>query len=250
MLNNSRSNIFARGRDGVDSGDLHGNVAAALSKLSSGGVNALGGEGNQNANLAAHVDVRAHSVGLERSEASELGVLAHHMDAVGDNSLDGLAVNLGSLQGVEIGRLVGNSSASDFLSVSLELLVHAHEVGLAVELDESARLAVLGNQGHNGALVGGAAGLLGNSGKATGAQNVNSAVHVAVGLSEGLLALHHACAGHFAQFLDHGSGDVCHLCGSFLKFSLGKTGPASLFRNRARPLRIGRKHWTFDVCVN
>ena len=108
---------------------------------------------------------------------------------------------------------------------------------------------------HDGALVGGAAGLLGNGGKATGAQNVDGAVHVAVGLDEGLLALHHAGAGHFAEFLDHGSGDVCHrlrfLSPAELRAASRETGPASLVRGTG-PDRL-RKGWSesdsrlFDV---
>ena len=41
-------------------------------------------------------------------------------------------------------------------------------------------------------------------------RDVHRLVHVALGLHERLLALHHAGAGHFAQFLDHGSSDVSH----------------------------------------
>lgn len=62
----------------------------------------------------------------------------------------------------------------------------------------------------HGAFVGGTAGLLGNSGKTAGAQNVDCLVHVAVSLDEGLLALHHAGAGHFTELLDHSSGNVSH----------------------------------------
>ena len=132
------------------------------------------------------------------------------MDAVGNDGLDGLAVNLGSLERVHVGRLGGEGSLGDLLGVSLELLVHANEVGLAVELDDSAGGCVLGNESHNGAFIGGTAGLLSNSGKTAGAQNVDGLVHIAVGLDEGLLALHHAGAGHFAEFLDHSSGNVSH----------------------------------------
>ena len=98
--------------------------------------------------LPPHVDVgatrrRASSV----AKRDELDVLAQRVD--GSRSTTASTVSpsvVGGLQGVEVGRLVGKQRRlSDLLGVSLELVVHAHEVGLAVELDESARRAVLGN---------------------------------------------------------------------------------------------------------
>ena len=54
----------------------------------------------------------------------------------------------------------------------------------------------------------GTAGLLGDGGQAAGAQHVDGGVQVAFGLDERLLALHHAGAGHLAELLDQGSGDL------------------------------------------
>ncbi len=71
-------------------------------------------------------------------------------------------------------------------------------------------MAALGDESQNGALVGGTAGLLGNSGKTAGAQDVYSLLELALGLYEGLLAFHHASAGHLAEFLDESCGDFCH----------------------------------------
>ena len=169
------------------------------------------------------MDVGSDGVGLDNGEAAQLGVFAHHVDSVGDDSLDGLAVNFGSLEGIQVSRLAGQRSTSDLLSVSLELLVHGHEVGLAVELDKRASLAVLGDERHDGAFVGGTASLLGDSGKTAGAQDVDGLLQFAFGLHERLLALHHASAGHFTEFLHESGSNLSHV----LPFSGRAAGPCA-----------------------
>ena len=60
------------------------------------------------------------------------------------------------------------------------------------------------------AFGGDAAGLLGGLRQALLAQPVDRRLHVAVGLAERGLAIHHARAGRVAQLFDHLCGDVCH----------------------------------------
>ena len=55
-----------------------------------------------------------------------------------------------------------------------------------------------------------AAGFLGGLRQALLAQPILRRLHVAVGLGERALAIHHAGAGQLAQFLDHLGGDICH----------------------------------------
>ena len=90
----------------------------------------------------------------------------------------------------------------DVLEQLLEVLGAGHEVGLAVELDEHADLAAGVDVGSDGALVGGAAGLLGGRGHAALAQDDEGVLHVALGLLQGLQAVAHGRAGLFAEFLD------------------------------------------------
>ena len=61
------------------------------------------------------------------------------------------------------------------------------------------------------ALGGGAAGLLGRGRKALLAQPVDGGFHVAVGLGQRLLAVHHARAGLVAQLFHQRSGDLGHV---------------------------------------
>ena len=71
-------------------------------------------------------------------------------------------------------------------------------------------MAALGDESHDGAFVGGAAGLLGNGCKTAGTQNVDGLLDIAFSLGQGLLAFHHASAGHLTEFLDESCGDFCH----------------------------------------
>src|SRR5262249_31437478 len=91
----------------------------------------------------------------------------------------------------------------------LELLVLGDEIGLAIDLDRGALLAVDGDSDE--AFRGGAAGLLGGGGEALGAQPVDRGFHVATGLAQRLLAVHHAGAGALAQFLDTRGRDLSHV---------------------------------------
>ena len=84
------------------------------------------------------MDVGGHGLGVHHGHAGQLRVLAHHMDAVGDHVLDGLAIDDGGFESLHVGRLGGEGRLGDLLGVGLELLVHAHEVGLAVQLDHGA----------------------------------------------------------------------------------------------------------------
>ena len=215
MLDDLGRHGLAVGGHRGSGGNLHGNVAAVSLEALGSGVDALDVEGHQNADLAATVDVGGDAAGIDGGGAGELDVLAQHVDGVGEDVLDGLALEGGGAQSLDVGGLGSQSGAAELLGVGLELLVHAHEVGLAVQLDDGGGLGIIGQNGHDGALVGGTAGLLGGSGQTAGAQHVDSLLHIAIGLDERLLALHHAGVGHLAQFLDHGSGDSSHV-GSFL----------------------------------
>ncbi len=82
----------------------------------------------------------------------------------------------------------------------LELLVAGDEIGLGIDLDDGALGALDGDADQ--AFGGDAAGLLGGLGETAGAQPVDGGFHVAVGLGQRLLAVHHADAGRVAEFLD------------------------------------------------
>ena len=84
----------------------------------------------------------------------------------------------------------------------LELVGAGHEVGLAVDLDQHADAAAGVDVAGDEALAGVAAGLLRRGGEALLAQLRDGLVHVAAGLLERALAVHHAGAGPLAQLLD------------------------------------------------
>ena len=132
------------------------------------------------------------------------------MDELGELGLDGLAIHLGGQESLYISRLNIGNNLGQGAGKAGELRVGSNEVGLAGKLDQGTGLTILGDISGDGTLVGLATGLLSGLGKAVLAENVNGGVHVAVGLDEGLLALHHRRVGHLAKLLNHSSGDLGH----------------------------------------
>ena len=98
----------------------------------------------------------------------------------------------------------------DGVGDGVELLALGDEVRLALQLDEDAGGVVVGDEGDDGAVLGGAALALGDALLALDAQGLDGLVDVAVGLVQRLLAVHHAGAGELAELLDVGGGVVRH----------------------------------------
>src|SRR5215217_2452085 len=94
-----------------------------------------------------------------------------------------------------------------------EVVVAGDEVRLAVDLHQHADLAVRVDVGLNGALGGLALAALLRLGGALHPQRLDRLLDVAIRLDEGLLALHHPCAGALAQGL-HVLGGHAHAVGS------------------------------------
>ena len=217
MLDGLGRNLIAGSADRGDGGNLKGNVVSeGLEGLSLSGLGLLEGELDEDADLTTHVDVRSERavLSLTGSEAGDLHVLAHDVNHLGELGGNGLLAHRLLEQSVDVSRLGGSDNLSDLGSKASELGVGSNEVGLAGELEQSAGLAILGDERGDSALVGLTASLLGSLGKAVLTQNVDSGVHVAVSLDESLLALHHRGVGHLAELLDHSGGNLGH-CGSF-----------------------------------
>ena len=217
MLDDVGRDILATGRDGAgDGGSLHGAVVGeGLEGLGLGGLGLGEGELHDRAHLAVGVDIGAEGavVGCEALEAADLHVLAHDVNHLGERGLEGLAIGeLGGLEGLDVGGVGLGDHGGDVLGEAGELRVCAHEVGLAGDLGERGGLAVLGDVGGDGAFVGLAAGLLDSLGHAHLAKDVDGLLDVAIGLDEGLLALHHRGVGHLAELLDERGGNLSHVC--------------------------------------
>ncbi len=188
-------------------------MGEALEGLGLGGLSLLEGELDEDADLATHVDVGGKGAGLDLAggEAGDLHVLAHDVNHLGELVGDGIAVHALGEEGVDVGRGGRGDDLGDVGGKAGELGVGAHEVGLAGELEEGTGLAVSGDERGDSALVGLAAGLLGGLGQAVLAEDVDGGIHIAIGLDEGLLALHHRGIGHLAELLDHSGGDLSHV---------------------------------------
>ena len=140
-------------------------------------------------------DLRADVLGLVGGlllEHAQLGVLGVLRDVV-----------LGDVQR----RRRGGDVQRDLAGEGLEVVVAGDEVGVAVDLDEHADLAVGVDVGRDGALGGLAAADLQRLVAEADAQQLDGGVDVAVGLGQRLLALHHARARTVAELLDLLGGD-------------------------------------------
>ncbi len=147
------------------------------------------------------MDITHAGVVGEADEAADLQVLTDGHDLLGHGLGNGqlgagiLAVH----QGVHIGGIIVQNHLGDVLDKGHEQVALGAEVGLAVDLHQGAHAVLHQSIGHT--LGSDAAGLLGSLGQALFPQVLNSLVHVAVALGQGLLAVHHAHAGHLAQGL-------------------------------------------------
>jgi hypothetical protein len=86
-----------------------------------------------------------------------------------------------------------------------EILVSCDEVGLARHLEDDC-LSVL-DQGEHTTIVRGTTGSLGDRGEPHLLQDLLGLGEIAIGLDQGLLAIHHASAGGITQFLYDISGN-------------------------------------------
>ena len=151
----------------------------------------------------------ADAVGVE-GEAADLDVLAddqHHLLLLLGDGHVGAGVLAGH-EGVQVGGLAGGHGGGHALHELHKLLVLGHEVGLGVDLDHHAHAVHDGGVGHT--LGGDAAGLLLGGGQTLLTQDLNGLVHIALGLGQGLFAVHHTDAGHLAQGLYVFCSD-CHI---------------------------------------
>ena len=203
-------------RLGVGCGNMHRDLASEGCQLI---LLAGGFQRDDHAHLAKAVDHGAMDVASDNAiadrkfgRAAQRHVFADGRNRVRDGAIDVEFADLGSLDLLDIGAGLERNLA-DHLDQALELLVARDEVGLGIDFDENALLAV--GDGGDQTFSRNAAGLLRGLGEALLAQPVNRRVDVACGFSEGLLAIHHARAGFLAQILDHCRCDCCHCRMSF-----------------------------------
>src|SRR5690606_13341653 len=134
--------------------------------------------------LDQHADAAAVHVGgdvvvaVDAGHAAHLHVLADLGDQLGAGLFDGLAVDGGRLQRVDVGG--AERGLGDGLGEGDEIGVLGDEVGLGVDLDQARLAGVLRHR--DTALGGDAAGLLVGLGQAGLAQRLGGGVDVAVGL--------------------------------------------------------------------
>ncbi len=211
-LDQRRIELVAGERLRVGSRDVHGELLAELVEHLR--IN-LALERDEDADLAETRLHRIVDVGdddalrhLQNGRAPERLVLADGRDVGGELLFDGAAARiLGRENSLDRSAAV-ERELGDRAHELLELLVLGDEVGLRIDLDDGAAIAL--DRDSDQPFGGGAAGLLGGGGETLGAKPVDRGFHVALGLAQSLLAVHHAGAGALAQFLDGRGRDFSH----------------------------------------
>src|SRR5690606_3203237 len=166
--------------------------------------------------------------GFKALETTDGHVFANLAHQCGAHALD-RAVTEGQLaEGGHVGRGLFGDQLSQIVHESDEIIVLGHEVGLAVDFDHGADLTVSSDVQTDQAFCRNAGGSLAGLVAQLDAQNLFGTRHVAVGLGQRLLAFHHGRVGLFAQFLDHGCGNLGHDSLQFGKPHPGATGASSL----------------------
>ena len=157
---------------------------------------------------AMHIIRHDPGTDRERGGAAQRDVLADRRDGGGNRNVHGLVAGARRLDRVDVGpdreRDVG-----DRLHQALELLIAGDEIRLGIDFDHHA--LVVGNRDADQAFSRDSAGLLGRLGEALLAQPVDRCFHLAPGLAERGLAVHHARAGLVAELLHHRGGNVGHV---------------------------------------
>src|SRR3954452_14087747 len=120
------------------------------------------------------------------------------------------------------------------------MIVARHKVGLGIHLDH--RTFFWRDEHADQPFGGNATGFLGGLGQTLLAQPVDRGLHVAIGLGERGLAIHHARAGLVAQVLHHRGGDICHLTIPYRSPWPGSPRPStSCFSNRRKTWMPGTR---------
>ena len=157
------------------------------------------------------MDIGHSGVLVEAGKAADLQIFADGHNLLRQN-LGNLQFGAGIgavLDSLNVGGIVLQNNLADILDELNERSGLRAEVSLAVDLDHGADTALFADSRVSHALSRDAAGLLSSLGQTLFAQPFNSLVHIAVGLGQRLLAVHHADIGHFTQFLDI-SSSKCH----------------------------------------
>ena len=103
-----------------------------------------------------------------------------------------------SLESLKVSRILCDSRVGDLIGKGFELRGGGYEVSLAAEAYDDGLVSV--DPHDNRTFGGGPVSPLGSYELTFLTDDVDSFLEVSFSLDEGVLAVHHSCAGHLAQF--------------------------------------------------
>ena len=159
--------------------------------------------------MRVNLDMRSSDLG----ELADLDMLAEERGGLFDVQLDIAVSGLGCKHVVHVVRVGGDGCVQHGLGELDELRGLCHEIGLGIDLNSVADLAVLGldDLRRDGAFLGLAAFALTRCRDALCADDFLGAGDIAFGFGKSLLHIHHAGAGFFTHLLDQSCSDSCHV---------------------------------------
>jgi len=165
----------------------------------------------QHADLGATMDVGEQlALGFHADEAADAHVLADLAHQCSARRFDRTLAQRQRRQGGDVGRILAGNQLAAVLHERQEVVVLGDEVGLAIDFEDRAELAVGRDIDAHNAFGGDAGGGLGGLVAELDAQDLFGLDHVASRFGQRLLAFHHRRVGLLAQFLDHACGDFRH----------------------------------------
>ena len=195
----------------VKCGDVQANVACkALEGLVRGGVCIFSTEFKQNAYFATHVDVGgdgAIAVEVVASDLLHLDDLTELGEFRAECVLHGAVLERERGSSLSVRGIGCGDRAGDVGDKCAEAFVLGHEVGLAVDFNEHAGVARIGDVGGDQALGCLAVGATSRLNDTFFTEDFNSGVEVTIGFGEGFFTSHHAGVGDFAELLNSRCGD-------------------------------------------
>ncbi len=200
VFHNISRHIFQRDVLRIHGSNLHGHI---LGHFRSGACH-----DNQSGNGTAHVHVGAELLIVclfNDHEAAEGNLFADGGCCVCDQFINGAFRGFQCKHFFHRFRLTCQDRGHDRVNQVQELFVLGDKVGLGVHFCNDCGVAVNGNLCQT--FCSNSACFLGRLGNAFFTQPVNSFRFVAIAFCQGFLAVHHACACFFAQFLDLFCGD-------------------------------------------
>ena len=180
-------------RNRIAGGDVHGDIF--------GEFNVASGDFHQHADfLAVQIMADDAASGGQGYKTADGHVFANFCHQFATALVSGnTRCDFSGVQRVNVGEFLRARHFGKAVGKTTELVTHGNEVGFAVGFEDGCFFGVVADRDDQRTFSSHAAGFLVGLGQTGFAHIFNSGFNIAIGFEQCFLALHHACAGTFAQ---------------------------------------------------